>query len=155
MAGESTRQYALRTARESDVGWLVSLRRQTMTPHFAAAGEELSDAQHRLRVLDNFHDIRIIAKQNRPIGMLKVVRAEDHWRIVQFQLLTECQGMGIGTAVLNELLADARRQRIPVTLNVLKVNPAHRLYARLGFVIDAASDDEYCMRFDPRIARDE
>ncbi len=149
MTVESAQRYVLRPADESDVDWLVMLRKQTMTPHFAAAGERLSEEQHRRRVLDNFDSIRLITVNGMAVGMLKVVRDVEHWRIVQLQLLADRQRSGIGTAVIRDLQTEASQHGVPVTLSVLKVNPAHRLYARLGFIVDKATDDAYRMRFEP------
>ncbi|QTD94255.1 hypothetical protein J4G50_19415 [Burkholderia anthina] len=39
----------------------------------------------------------------------------------------------MGEAVLRELLTEAAREHVPVSLSVLHGNPARRLYERLGF----------------------
>ena len=43
------------------------------------------------------------------------------------------QCRGIGTQLMRDIIADARRCALPVELEVLHVNPARRLYERLGF----------------------
>lgn len=50
-------------------------------------------------------------------------------------LLPECTGQGIGTVLLQELLAVARVHFPAVALSVRANNPALRLYQRLGFLI--------------------
>jgi ribosomal protein S18 acetylase RimI-like enzyme len=50
------------------------------------------------------------------------------------------QRMGIGTDFVVNLLRRAHKDRRPVRLRVLKINPAKTLYQRLGFV--AVSEDE-------------
>ena len=50
-------------------------------------------------------------------------------------MLPAYQGRGIGTALIMALVTEANQQRVPLTLQVLKVNPARRLYERLGFVV--------------------
>lgn len=142
-------RYALRTATMADLGWLIELRKQTMTPSFETLGERLSHAQHEARVLDHFDDIRIITAHDQDVGMLKLIREREHWRLVQIQLLARFQGRGIGGAIVSNLLADARSQRMPVVLSVLKNNPAKRLYSRLGFEVTAAKKRSYAMRFEP------
>ena len=78
--------------------------------------------------------------------MIKVVRNSDCWKLVQFQLLPQYQGRGIGTKLLEELIADAQANRVAITLSVLKVNPARSLYQRLGFRVTADNERSYEMR---------
>jgi GNAT superfamily N-acetyltransferase len=51
----------------------------------------------------------------------------------QLYLSGHMQRQGIGTGVLQMLIEEARRAGKPVTLGVVKINPARRLYERLGF----------------------
>jgi ribosomal protein S18 acetylase RimI-like enzyme len=48
-------------------------------------------------------------------------------------LLPEFRGRGIGTAILDRLLAYADGLHAPVTLHVEPFNPALRMYERAGF----------------------
>jgi len=141
-------RYGFRPAQSSDLDWLVRLRMETIAEHLEAARESLSVEDHTRRVLDNFASIRIVTSGDRDIGMLKVVHETDRWRLVQMQLLPDCQRRGIGASILHDLLAEARRQRIPVTLSVLKANPARELYDRLGFRVVTENEHAYEMRID-------
>jgi GNAT superfamily N-acetyltransferase len=49
------------------------------------------------------------------------------------RLLAAYRQAGIGTAILQDLLAEAARAGMPFRLHVTKLNPARRLYERLGF----------------------
>ena len=60
------------------------------------------------------------------------------------------QGKGIGTHVLRSLLASAKDQSKVLTLAVMKINPAIRLYERLGFRITHADEYKFYMRADPQ-----
>jgi ribosomal protein S18 acetylase RimI-like enzyme len=140
--------YDLRSALPCDLDWLVGLRKHTMTDYFTASGEELSREDHERRVLNRFDSVRIVTLGNTDIGMLKVDRGADDWKLVQMQLLPAYQRRGIGTRIIADLLATARRKRVPVTLKVLKVNPAKRLYERLGFRVTAETKHSYEMRSD-------
>jgi len=142
-------RYGFRPSHSWDLDWLVSLRMETMTEYLEAAGASLSLEDHKARILDNFASIRIVTADDRDIGMLKVVHETARWRLVQLQLLPDCQRRGVGTSIIRDLLAEARRQRIPVTLSVLKVNPARELYLRLGFRVVIENKDAYEMRIDP------
>ena len=53
----------------------------------------------------------------------------------------QMQGKGIGTRVIQRLLDLGRQRSQPVTLAVMKINPAIALYKRLGFQI--THEDEY------------
>jgi ribosomal protein S18 acetylase RimI-like enzyme len=57
----------------------------------------------------------------------------DHLFLATVALLPEHQGRGIGTDLVNMVLAEGRRHNLPVRLQVLKVNRARKLYERLGF----------------------
>lgn len=141
-----------RDATPSDIEWLVRLRVETMSPHFDAAGERLSSEDQSARVLQDFECIRIIERGERAIGMIKVVRDPDAWRLVQIQIDPGFQGIGIGERVIRDLLAEARASSAPVRLSVLKVNPAKRLYERLGFVTEGESERSFRMVLATRIA---
>ena len=64
---------------------------------------------------------------------------EQHYLRTLF-LQPEFQGMGIGTALLEQEIIHARNADKKLVLKVIKINPAKRLYDRLGFqVIDEDS----------------
>ena len=81
------------------------------------------DAQHQVILCDG-----------QPIGRILVDRTPEFFLLVDIALLPEHQKQGIGTKYLRELLDESKRAGVPVRLQVLKNNPAQRLYERLGFV---------------------
>ena len=58
----------------------------------------------------------------------------------------DLQGQGIGTSVIHQVLDEAKRSGKPVALQVLKVNPARRLYERLGFSVTGENETRYFMK---------
>jgi len=48
-------------------------------------------------------------------------------------ILPALRGAGIGSALLNHILAQAASRQLPVTIHVEQFNPALNLYKRLGF----------------------
>ncbi|MEK2605775.1 GNAT family N-acetyltransferase [Burkholderia arboris] len=124
---------SLRTASDTDLPFLLTLRRLTMTEHLQRVGAPTDDAAHDQRIRAHFDDAMIVCEGAAAIGLLKVTRAAGEWHVHQIQILPAHQGRGIGEAVLNALLADAAREHVPVSLSVLHGNPARRLYERLGF----------------------
>ncbi len=81
----------------------------------------------------------LILLQERPIGRLYVDRGTDEIKLIDIALLPEYRNGGIGSQLLNDLLAEATEADKPLRIHVEKFNPAMRLYARLGF---KAIDDQ-------------
>ena len=71
----------------------------------------------------------VVLVDGEPAGRLYTFATEDEIRIVDIALLPAFRGGGIGSALLRDVLADGRR----VTIHVERMNPALRLYERLGF----------------------
>jgi ribosomal protein S18 acetylase RimI-like enzyme len=65
-------------------------------------------------------------------------------------LLPGVPGQGIGTRLLQMLLQTADNAGLIARLDVLKVNPARRLYERCGFTIIGENDHFYHMERQPR-----
>jgi ribosomal protein S18 acetylase RimI-like enzyme len=66
------------------------------------------------------------------------------------QLLPCFQRHGVGTALIEDLQAQAAAQGIPVDLDVEKDNPgARKLYVHLGFTPVGETDQEYRLRWAP------
>ncbi len=76
---------------------------------------------------------QIIERDEQPIGRIMVFRNEDSTLLVDIALLTEHRGLGIGGRLVRDLVQQCLRDRVPLRLQVLKANPALRLYERLGF----------------------
>lgn len=140
----------LRPAEEADVPFLLDLRAKAMGAHYQALGLA-PDAEHlEARVRIGFDVAQIIEVEGQAVGLIKVQRPPGEWHVMQLQVLPLAQGRGIGGALLRALLDEAGRAGVAVTLSVLKVNRARRLYERLGFVVTGeAGDDGYHMRADP------
>lgn len=91
----------------------------------------------------------IIEQDGKPIGRLIVDRWRDQIRIVDIALMAERRGTGIGSSLLRELLDEGRASGLPVTIHVESMNPAMRLYHRLGFVKRDTSGAYDLMRWTP------
>lgn len=77
----------------------------------------------------------------RPIGRLYLARVDGgEIRVLDIALFPEWCGLGIGTALLHDVMATADREAVAVTLHVELWNPAIRLYERLGFREAARTD---------------
>lgn len=88
---------------------------------------------------------RIVVVDGQDIGMLQVFRREAEVHLSNVRLLPAYQGKGVGTRLISDVLQDAHGRGQPVTLSVFKVNPARRLYERLGFVLVSEDEQRYHM----------
>ena len=66
---------------------------------------------------------------------LGVDRGEVEIRLVDIALLSQHRNVGIGSALLKDLLSEAQSTGKPVRLHVETSNRAMRLYERLGFTV--------------------
>ena len=89
------------------------------------------DGQYRQAYPDAAFDVVLV--DGMPVGRLSVARRPDEIRIVDIALLPGHRGRGIGTALLEAVLAEGTARSQPVTLHVDSRNQACRLYHRLGF----------------------
>lgn len=86
----------------------------------------------------------VVEADGTPVGRLRVVRTDEELLIAGIQILPVYQRKGIGSEVIRSLMGEAKRNALPVRLEVEKDNPdAKRLYLRLGFrVIQERNDRE-------------
>jgi GNAT superfamily N-acetyltransferase len=100
----------------------------------------------------------VVVEATRAQGRLPRAFDERQWRdgfdaieLCGIQLLPGVQGNGIGTAIIEDLKAQAAAAGIPLDLGVERDNPdARRLYLRLGFAEIGETDQEFRLRWDPR-----
>ena len=68
------------------------------------------------------------------VGILSTESEADGLKINQLYILPEHQDGGIGTACMKAVLEDPKNRKVPIRLQVLKVNPrAIKFYTKLGF----------------------
>ena len=94
---------------------------------------------------------QIIVLHGQDIGAISVVRRVTDIFLSNIELLPAYQGHGIGTQLIQTLLDEAQQKKVAITLQVLKVNPARRLYERLGFVISGETTTHYQMSATPSV----
>ncbi len=88
----------------------------------------------------------VVELRGEPVGVLTTSRRGDHLYVDDIEVHPDHQGRGIGSWLLRRLLRDADEVGIPTRLQVLRNNPARRLYERLGFTIDGSTDTHYQMQ---------
>jgi len=93
---------------------------------------------------------QVVMSDQEAIGRLYVDRREEELRIVDIALLPEYRGLGLGRALMVEILDEAKEAGLLVRIHVEKFNPALRLYERLGFQSLGEVGAYYFMECDPR-----
>jgi ribosomal protein S18 acetylase RimI-like enzyme len=97
-------------------------------------------------------EVRIITLDDSAIGWVQSRMREDDFFVAQLFVDTPFQGRGIGSEVMHRLIGEAAQIRQPVRLSVVKINPALRLYERLGFRITHEDERKFYMKRDPDLA---
>lgn len=91
----------------------------------------------------------IVSREGRDIGAIYLEDRGENIYIGRMQIHPDHQRRGSGAAVLTDVLTTARAQGKAVTLEVFTLNPAVRLYRRMGFVDQHEEDGRIFMRADP------
>ncbi|OAI39839.1 hypothetical protein AYO38_06855 [bacterium SCGC AG-212-C10] len=143
------RDYRLRDADDGDFDILYRIHRTAIGPYVEQTWGSWDDDAQRQYWRDRFSPARIqvIETEDGTAGYLELVVHPDHLEVANIELSPRNQRRGIGTSLLRSILEEAQSLHHPVRLQVLKVNPAHRLYERLGFVQTGETDTHYLMAF--------
>lgn len=86
------------------------------------------------------------------LGSIALRPEEEATWVEHFYLAAAVQGGGLGTALLQEVLASADATGTRLRLDVLQGSPARRLYERHGFVLDHEDSVDVWLRRDPHPA---
>ena len=136
---------SLRKATEKDIEFLYSLREATMKSHIENEGLNYIFEEQHARVLFSYENSQIITHENKSVGLLKVDKSTNPWKIIQIQVSPKFQNLGIGTRILQKIIEESNKTECSIELNVLKKNTAQRLYKRLGFIIYKEREHAYIM----------
>jgi ribosomal protein S18 acetylase RimI-like enzyme len=93
--------------------------------------------------------VRIIALDDSDVGWLQTMTQDDELFVAQMFVDGPFQRRGIGTEVMMCLIGETARVNQTMRLNVVKINPAVRLYERLGFQVVREDDRKFYMKRDP------
>lgn len=139
---------SLRNAIKKDITFLSLLREQTMKTHLEKGGIQYDQQQQIERIKASFAHAKIIMKENKDIGLLKMDKSAIPWKLIQIQLLPEYQNNGIGFSLLNSIIEEAEAASVSVELSVLRKNPALGLYLKVGFRIVLKEEHSFIMRYE-------
>src|SRR5919206_320030 len=99
------------------LSWTIAQQMAFLTQQFTAQHQH-----YQTHYADANFDVIMLDGQ--PVGRLYVARWEDEIRLIDIALLPEYRNAGIGSGLLNDLLAEATQVGKPVRIHVEKLNPA-------------------------------
>jgi ribosomal protein S18 acetylase RimI-like enzyme len=142
--------YSLRQATAADYDFLYDLHVSAMREHITATyGWDEAFVQNHFRDHFDLTRSQIVVVNGREAGVVAVERRSSEVYLANIEVMPAYQGRGLGTAIIRDILAGAQAAGLPVALQVLKVNPARRLYDRLGFTITGETPTHFLMRTVP------
>lgn len=138
---------SMRPAILEDKGFVDQLLYQTMHRYVESTWPNDPDAHRQYYERNGFEpsNTRILQIADHAIGRLSTTRREDCIFIDELQLLPDFQSLGFGARVIETVLEEARNAELPVKLTVLTVNPACKLYLRMGFTVTSEIDHRFNM----------
>jgi ribosomal protein S18 acetylase RimI-like enzyme len=145
--GPAFEQIRFRPATESDIDYLYALHAATMKEYVDKTWG-WDDAFQESVFRKNYvpAEIRVIAFAEKDIGMLSLEERVEDVFLRAIEIHPDYQGHGIGAAIIKRIIAQSVQKMKPVFLQVLKVNPAKRLYERLGFSVVNETPTHFHMR---------
>jgi ribosomal protein S18 acetylase RimI-like enzyme len=152
---------SLRPFRPDDQEFLYTLYASTRLHEIAGFGWPTAQQEMFLRMQFNAQyrsyesaypqaEHQIVEQDGEPIGRIMVLREKASVLLVDIALLTEHRGRGIGGELLRGLIRECARDAVPMRLQVLKTNPALRLYERLGFTCTGEDQMYIQMEWQPK-----
>ena len=140
--------YALSVTARAD-GPLLETLPASDREHLLRSQFELQRRHYALHFPTSRHEIVLVG--GRVVGRVWVDWRPEEARCLDIALLPDVRGAGLGGRIIEDLKAEGARRGVPLTLHVERNNPAaRRLYERLGFRVEAATDTHTLMRWDPQ-----
>ena len=133
---------------EENFAFALAAKKEALGPYVIPKWGWDDEAQRR--ILEEHweaRNFRRIVVDGQAAGTVSMEEKPGEWFFSDFYLFNAFQRRGIGGEVLSRFLADAARVRVPVTLKVIKWNPARSLYERHGFAVTGETETHYLMRW--------
>ena len=140
-----------RAATQADHDWLFELDRISMAAHTVPDALAQTITQQCERFDRHFDPakIEVIMFDGKDCGVLRVETRDTDLYLAVIEIAPEAQGHGIGSAVMQTVLARARAKQKSIALRVYKTNVrARQFYERLGFHMTSETDTKIEMRHD-------
>jgi len=92
---------------------------------------------------------QIVLRGTEAVGRVTFEPREHEIRCVEVALMPGHRNAGIGTRLIRELQTEARRQKKPLRLQVIRFSPAISLFERLGFQRISETGTHFQMEWTP------
>jgi ribosomal protein S18 acetylase RimI-like enzyme len=96
----------------------------------------------------------VICRDDSPVGRLYVLREEQEIRILDITILPEYRNCGVGSSLVQELLAEAAAAGKRLRIYVETYSPSLRLFERLGFKSIAEEGMNFLLEWSPESKSD-
>jgi RimJ/RimL family protein N-acetyltransferase len=148
---KSKQSFIVREANENDAEAINNIVDSVASEKYYVVPEESGDWIEIIREMRNRNGLVIVALVNdKPVGIACLARGKfeknKHVAFLGIAITKEFRRMGIGTAMMNHLLAWTRKQEgvEKISLSVFSTNkPAINMYRNLGFETEGISKRQY------------
>lgn len=147
-AARPSAAFELRPGRAEDFSFARELYFNSMKPLLEALGAW--NAEEKEAAFASYYDVdevRVIMMGGRDVGWIQISYTDSEYCLDQVHLIEEARDKGIGTALIEETIAEAEAEGKNVSLSLVKGNRAIRLYRRLGFHQVAEDETKIHKRF--------
>jgi ribosomal protein S18 acetylase RimI-like enzyme len=142
-------QIEMGQATADDINFLWHVFRVSMEDYITQTrgewNEQREEAQFRNQL--DWLTTQVVHANNLAVGFIMAPIKDGARWIHTICIVPEHQRKGIGTEVLRRVISQAKEQKMSLYLSVLKVNPARRLYERLGFRVIEETTHHFKMKF--------
>ncbi|HEX6302200.1 MAG TPA: GNAT family N-acetyltransferase [Acidimicrobiia bacterium] len=142
---------SLRSAKVQDREFLFELHRAAMGPYLEELFGPWDDAI-QWEFFDRWFqrsEASVVVLEGEDIGVLGLEHRVDEVYVTRIEIHPDWQNRGIGSAVMQQVLDQAAVDGKAVSLHVFEINPAFRLYERLGFATAGKHEDRILMKVRP------
>ena len=142
-------ELTLRPAQSADFAFCQRTYFEGMASIIEALKLDMARQRESFRQQWQLPEVRIITIAGNDVGWLQSALANDAIFLAQLYLDGRSQRQGIGSRVMRAVIDEAAYEGKAVTLGVMKINPARRLYERLGFSVTHEDQYKFYMRREP------
>ena len=158
--GHPANSISLRPVTTEDATFLLELYKSSRGDDLRGLGweeervSEFLDMQYEAQQRFHANEYRrpvdqIVMRNGEPIGRLMFEPREHEIRCVDIALHPEHRSAGIGAHLLRELQIEAKRQKKPLRLQVIRFSRAIPLFERLGFQRISETGTHFQMEWTP------
>lgn len=141
--------YSLRKANLTDLEPMMRLGHEALRPYIEGTqGWNQTEQEQGFIAHFEIDKIQIIQFEAQDVGYIKLDKTKETWFLEGIYIAQKLRGRGLGSAVLQAVLQEAKAAQRVIKLQVFRINPALNLYTRLGFQIEKISATHVFMYYD-------